>query len=172
MKRTRLRKWLPTEGWIRSYPAMLSHLSTVEGDGGVSVRSIGFALGVSHTVSDAFAYAITAGLLGLAIAVLRRRQGEARAFGLTVMAGLTASPVVWPHYLILAFVPIALLTPSLSVLWLVPLLAYLAPVAQTSGNFALIGPYLVIELIVIGALAGGWPSGRARLQTRAVAPQP
>jgi hypothetical protein len=38
-----------------------------------------------------------------------------------VMAALTASPIVWDHYLVLLFVPIALMSPSYSKLWLVPL---------------------------------------------------
>ncbi len=74
-----------------------------------------------------------------------------------IMAALVSSPVVWPHYLALIFIPIALVSPELSVLWLVPLLGYLAPVEQTNGDFWQIVPFLAIELIVIAVLALGWP---------------
>ncbi len=79
-------------------------------------------------------------------------DGERRAFGLAVMAALCGSPVLWPHYLTLVFVPIALLEPELSVLWLVPLLAYLAPVELTGGDIFKMLPYVAIELIVLARL--------------------
>ena len=84
--------------------------------------------------------------------VPRDRDCERRAFGLAVMAGLCRSPIVWPHYLTLVFVPIALLAPQLSVLWLVPLLAYLAPVELTGGHIFEMLPYLAIEAIVVASL--------------------
>jgi hypothetical protein len=79
-------------------------------------------------------------------------DGEKRAFGLVVAAALTSSPLVWPHYLTLIFVPIALLAPTLGWLWLVPLIAYLAPVAQTDGDVWKMLPYVAIELVIVGAL--------------------
>jgi len=79
-------------------------------------------------------------------------QAMRRSFGLAVMAGIAASPIVWPHYLTLVFVPIALLSPRFSALWLVPLLAYLAPTELTGGQLANMLPYLAIELIVFVSL--------------------
>jgi hypothetical protein len=64
---------------------------------------------------------------GLAILALARRcasgpDGDRRAFGLAVLAALTATPIVWEHYMVLLFVPIALISPRLSRLWLIPVL--------------------------------------------------
>jgi hypothetical protein len=94
-----------------------------------------------------------------------RCDGDRRAFGLAVMAALCCSPIVWPHYLTLVFVPIALLAPALSVLWLVPLLAYLAPVELTGGDIFKMLPSLAIELIVVASLCvrDAGPARRRRI---------
>ena len=107
---------------------------------------------------DLLALSVTVGLLGLAFYFVRRPGDEARAFGIAVIAGLSSSLVVWPHYLALLFVPIALLSPTLSPLWLVPLLAYAAPSELTHHQFWNIAPYLLIELIMVGAICS-WAAG-------------
>jgi hypothetical protein len=137
---------------MTSYPHMLGDLSSVIGRAGVSYVSVGDALGVPSAISATAALAVTAGLLGLAGFYVRRHGEENRALGLAVMAALTASPVVWPHYLTLVLVPIALLSPTLSPLWFIPLLAWLAPVEQTGGDIWKMLPYVAIELLMICAL--------------------
>lgn len=152
---------------LSAYPRMLGDLSSVEGSAGISLASVGRALGVSRTLADLVGLGACAGLLAVAWWSLRRPDGEARAFGLAVMAGLVASPLVWPHYLALVFVPIALLSPTLSPLWLVPLIAYLAPTELTHGDLWRMLPYLAIELIVVCALCF---TGAAR-QAREASPE-
>ena len=94
-----------------------------------SLLSFGASAGIAHSVATAFSAVVTLALIGLAWLSLRLDQdGERSAFGLLVMAGLTSSSLVWPHYLTLLLVPIALLSPRLGPLWLVPCLGYLAPV--------------------------------------------
>lgn len=135
-----------------SYPRMLSDLSAVEGTAGISLLSLAGATGVAHAAATAASVVITLGLIALAWLSMRLADGERSAYGLLVVAGLTSSSLVWPHYLALLLVPIALLSPSFGPLWLVPLLAYLAPVELTHGNAWKIALYLVIELIVVVAL--------------------
>ncbi len=151
---------------LSAYPRMLSDLSTVEGAAGVSLVSLAGALGLPRVAGEIVTLLATGGLLAgvwwWARAGARERDslqrgrdgcdGDRRAFGLAVMAALCCSPVLWPHYLTLVFVPIALLEPALSVLWLVPLLAYLAPVELTGGDIFKMLPYVAIELIVVASL--------------------
>jgi alpha-1,2-mannosyltransferase len=151
---------------LSTYPGMLSDLSAVEGTAGISLLSLAGATGVAHVVATAASAVISLGLVGLAWLALRVDGGERNAFGLLVLAGLTSSSLVWPHYLTMLFVPIALVSPTFGPLWLVPLLAYLAPVELTHGNAWQIGVYLAIELVVALALVrplrvarpGGLPS--------------
>lgn len=141
---------------LGAYPRMVNDVSVVEGAAGVSYVSVGLALGVSRTIAEAGSLVITAALLGMAVMLLWRPDGERRAFGLVIVASLASSPVVWPHYLALLFVPIALVSPTLSPLWLVPLLGYLSPFDLTHGEILRMLPYVAIEIITIAALYA-WP---------------
>ncbi|MDQ6775085.1 MAG: DUF2029 domain-containing protein [Actinomycetota bacterium] len=139
---------------IAEYPRMLSNLAFVEEGHGPSLVALLLAAGVPAGVAKVAALAAAAALLGAAWRFVGRPGGERRAFGMIVMAALTASPLVWQHYLVLVFVPIALMSPTLSAIWFAPMLAYLAPGAQTQGNVLEILPYLAIEATVIGQLCG------------------
>jgi hypothetical protein len=106
---------------LTSYPTMLSNLSFIQEGRSDSVVAVLLAAGVSASAAQVVAVLAAAGLIGLAWRFVRAGGHERTAFGLVVMAALTASPIVWDHYLVLLFVPIALMSPSYSKLWLVPL---------------------------------------------------
>jgi hypothetical protein len=82
-----------------------------------------------------------------------------------VVSALVASPMVWPHYFALLFVPIALASPGLSPLWFVPLLAYLAPDAQTTGRPWAIALYLAIAAVPLFRLCARRPLPSERVVT-------
>ena len=103
---------------------------------------------------------LAGGLLIAAWRIARRPDGDRRAYGIAIIAALVGSPMVWPHYLALLFVPIALVSPTLSWLWLTPLLAY--PVAQTTGRPWVIPLYLAI---VAAPLVRLWPWPTAGVRT-------
>ena len=129
---------------------MLRDLALIEADATVSLSAGLMALGISSSAARLCALLVAVGLLGRAAWLARRAGGERAAFILTVVAALVASPIVWPHYLALLLVPIALVSPRLSPLWLVPLLAYVAPVAHTHGHSWAIAPYLAMCAVVAG----------------------
>ena len=145
---------------LRDYPSMLSNLSYVSEDVGVSLVAGLIALGVSAALAKSIAFLVAGGLLIAAWRFARRPDGDRRAYGIAVIAALVASPMVWPHYLALLFVPIALVSPRLSWLWLTPLLAYVAPVAQTSGRTWVIPLYLAIVAAPLVRLLP-WPAAGA-----------
>jgi hypothetical protein len=103
------------------YPRMLANLSYVERGSGVSLVAALLGAGVPASVAEVVALAATGLLLAIAYCFARRPGGDRQALGLTAIAALTASPVVWAHYLVLLFVPIALASPTLSAIWFVPL---------------------------------------------------
>jgi Glycosyltransferase family 87 len=153
---------------LTTYPRMLQDLTYVEESVGVSFVAVLHAAGLSTGVAHVLALAATGGLLAAAWAVFREPDGEKRAFGLAVMAALTASPIAWANYVALVFVPIALVSPRLSALWLVPLIAYLAPETQTHGNLLEMLPYLGIELIVTARLLWTKPLRMPQVTAREV----
>jgi len=53
----------------------------------------------------------------------RGLDGDRRSFTVRCPRSLVVTPVLWLHYLVLLFVPIALYRPRLSPLWFVPLLS-------------------------------------------------
>jgi hypothetical protein len=103
------------------YPRMLSEMSALQVGRAVSVATVLVVAGASSTLATATVLALGGLLLAIAARLARRPGGERPAFGLAVIAALTATPIVWEHYLVLLFVPIALASPRFSRLWLVPL---------------------------------------------------
>jgi hypothetical protein len=149
-----------------TYPRMLGDLSRVEAAAGVSPVSLVTALGGSRTLGTCLGVAIAGALIALAWRLSRSEAsptggtGARRALALLIVAALAASPLVWPHYLTLLLVPIALISPSFGPLWLVPLLAWAAPVELTDGHAAQIAVYVAIELIVTIVAAAPLLNGR------------
>ena len=83
----------------------------------MSLLSLGEGLSGSYLFGLA-----TAALAGLVLIYgmtrAARHGDESRAFALSILAALAMSPIVWNHYLVLLFVPLALIRPRFSVLWL------------------------------------------------------
>jgi hypothetical protein len=103
------------------YPEMLANMSYLQEDRAISLATVLVILGLPAGAASACVMLAGAGLLGLAWRLAKRPDGDRQAFGLAVIAALTATPIVWEHYMVLLFVPIALASPRLSRLWLVPL---------------------------------------------------
>jgi Glycosyltransferase family 87 len=144
---------------LTTYPRMLRDLALIEADASVSLSAGLVAVGISSSAAQVCAVLVAVGLLGRAAWLARRPAGERAAFILAVVAALIASPIAWPHYFALLLVPIALVSPRLSPLWLVPLLAYVAPVAHSHGHPWAIAPYLAMCAFVAGF---GLTPGRLR----------
>ncbi len=83
------------------------------------------------------------GALVLAVACLRR------SFPLAVFASILLSPIVWLHYFELLALPLAVVFPTLSAAWFVPLLLVVAP--GTSGDVR--ERHIVLGLAVLAAVA-------------------
>lgn len=137
---------------LADYPRMLGDLSFVSEDVGASPVAAFMAVGFSPAAAKAAALLLGVGVLAYAW----RAGGDRRKFGLAVLAALLASPMVWPHYYALVFVPIALVAPRLSALWFVPLLVDIRPVAQTGGRPWIIGLYLIVLAVI------GWTASALR----------
>jgi hypothetical protein len=124
------------------YPRMLSDLSLIQEGRAVSLVAVLLFFGVPAALTKAAALAVTAALLGAAWRFARRPGGDVQAFSLAVIAALTASPIVWEHYMVLLFIPVALISPRLSALWFVPactplvlaLSVLIAPVSKSADG--------------------------------------
>jgi hypothetical protein len=107
----------------------------------------------------------------LAIALAARgRDGDRRAFAVAVVASLATTPILWLHYLLLLFVPIALYRPRLSGLWFLPVLLWATPTTHSHGATWRIVLALVIIAVVAVRTVGS--SVRPGLSRRGAVPRP
>jgi alpha-1,2-mannosyltransferase len=81
-------------------------------------------LGLGSVPAHVIAYAIGAGMLAAIVVLARRAEGDRRAFVAAIAASLLLSPVVWLHYLTLLLVPLALVRPKFSLVWLAGVLTF------------------------------------------------
>jgi alpha-1,2-mannosyltransferase len=150
-------------GWVAigfaglsSYPHLLRVLSRVE-----AVES--YSLAGLFRVTGGGALALTAASAALvAAAVLwtaRGRDGDRRALAVAVAGSVLATPVLWLHYFVLLFVPLALYRPRLSALWFAPLAFWVTPVAHSGGSVWRTAFALVLAATIAG-LAVSRPSTR------------
>jgi hypothetical protein len=153
--------WVIGFASLARYPGMLANLAYVEENRGVSLIGLLLAAGAPATTARALALGGVAPLLACAWGA-RRRGGQREAFGLGVMAALVASPIVWEHYMVLLFVPIALMAESFSTLWLLPMgsaliQVWIAPMAPSRVG----GPltWALIEAVIILRLVKGSRGG-------------
>ncbi|HET7515430.1 MAG TPA: glycosyltransferase family 87 protein [Gaiella sp.] len=102
---------------LRQYPDLLRAVQDVYAERSISISTVAGALGAS--VDVAVATAAVAGLvcIGVAAWLSPRADGDRRAFAVLVAACVLASPIVWPNYAALLFVPIAVTWPRLAPAW-------------------------------------------------------
>lgn len=104
------------------------------------------------------AVAVTVLISGaLAVAVLRAgliKRREREALTLTVAVMLAASPIVWNHYFMLLLVPLAICSPQLGRLWMLPVLMWVCPAAGHTHAWQQAVAWAVAGLI-LAALARG-----------------
>ena len=150
---------------LGSYPHLLRVLSQVE-----AVQS--YSLVGLLRLHGAAATALTAMLALAVIAAValaaRGRDGDRHSLTVAVAGALLATPVLWLHYLVLLFVPIALARPRLSALWFAPLAFWVSPIAHSNGSiwrtcFVL----AVAALIVLRSLA---PAANAAVEAQRPGP--
>jgi Glycosyltransferase family 87 len=134
------------------YPRLLMNIAAVGEGRGCSLVASLMSVGVSPAVARIAALICATGLLGAAWRFARLPDGDRHAFGVIVMAVLIATPVAWAHYLVLTFIPIAFLSPRLSWIWFLPMLAGLEPTPVGHPQLWASLPTLVIELLLLHRL--------------------
>jgi alpha-1,2-mannosyltransferase len=152
---------------LRGYPHLLHELSRVEAVQSFSLVGL-FRLqgGAATAFTAALVIAVVAGVLVAG----RGPNGDRRAFVVAVAGALLATPVLWLHYFVLLFVPLALARPRLSALWFAPLAFWVTPLAHSDGSvwrtcFALaVGALIVLRTLAPTASVAARRPGRAASQ--------
>jgi alpha-1,2-mannosyltransferase len=136
---------------LRSYPTTLRLLQQAEAS---EAYSVGALLGLSGGAQTAMTIAFSLLAIAAIFFAARGAEGDRRAFAVAVIAALVTTPLVWLHYLLLLFVPIALYRPRLSGLWFLPLLLWVTPTTQTHGATWRIALALAVVVVVAVRIVG------------------
>ena len=142
---------------VGSYPDLLRRLANDESSSSYSVVALGVRAHMPLLAARIVAVLVALALL-VAAAWLARNSGrtprdrDVATFTLCLAAAFAASPIVWVHYFLLLLVPLVLVRPRLSLLWLVPL-AYqpLGETAWPAGDARKLGLALAATLLILGA---------------------
>lgn len=108
------------------YPRLLQKLDEVEAENSYSAFAVLRMLDVPELAARALVVAAGLALILGAWSAARDKGASAherdrRSLTLILAAALVLTPILWLHYLVLLFVPIALHRPRLSPVWFVPL---------------------------------------------------
>jgi hypothetical protein len=123
-----LAPWIPLRGaGLLSYPHRLNLLSSLEARRGFSPAALLAHLGFGWSAAQAVGYGLGIALLALAY---RRRGSEESVLGLVCAASLLLTPILWPNYLVIMLVPLAVLRPRFGLIWLLPVILF----GQTAFN--------------------------------------
>jgi alpha-1,2-mannosyltransferase len=152
---------------FRSYPTLVRLLEHVDAPVSYSVVAL---FGLSGGAQTAVAVGLSLLAVLLIVLAARGRDGDRRAFAVAVVASLVTTPILWLHYLLLLFLPIALYRPRLSGLWFLPLLLWVTPTTHSHGTTWRILLALVIVAVVVLRTVGS--SLRPALSRRGAVPRP
>lgn len=103
---------------IASYPELLRLVAEVEQADSFSPTALAIALGVPGETAQLLATGLGLALLAAALLHRRTRHDEWTLLVAVLGVALVCSPIVWAHYLVLLFVPLAVARPQFSWVWL------------------------------------------------------
>jgi alpha-1,2-mannosyltransferase len=143
---------------LTSYPHHLGGIATIEEYKSFSTVAFVHTLGLTGAVAHAATLAVGLTALGAVVLLARRPGGELASFSAAIGAALLISPIVWVHYLVLLYVPIAVTRRRLGPLWLAPLALWVLPGQESYGS--------IPRLLFVFCLAGGVLAAAAARELR------
>jgi alpha-1,2-mannosyltransferase len=132
---------------LTQYPHLLRVLDSEYGTHGYSFVALSTAVGTGTSAGHVAACVVGAALLAAGF-VLGRRGDDVSSFTLCIAAALALTPIVWLHYLILLVVPLAIVRPAFSWLWLLPVGLWISWAPVQPDVPGLVAPLLVAAIIV------------------------
>jgi hypothetical protein len=150
---------------LHSYPKLVHVLEQVEGP--VSYSTVAL-LGLKGGAETAATVVLSLAAIGAIWLAARGPDGDRRALAVAVAAALFVTPLLWLHYLLFVYVPIALYRPRLSGLWFLPLILWATPTTHSHG----ITWRIAVALGVLLVVAARTVFADARVSRAAAVPRP
>ena len=138
------------------YPHVIGHIASLVQYTSFSVLALTKAVGISGVAARLITLVVAAAALAFVFRAARRPNGDRAAFAWAIGAALLISPIVWAHYYLLLFVPIAIASRRLSGLWLLPLAYWVMPHTAANGSIVVLICGLALTLFILEACAE-WP---------------
>jgi alpha-1,2-mannosyltransferase len=136
-----------------SYPTLLRALDDAQEWKSYSLQGLAISLGLPIAVGTVALAIVGVGGCLLTVYVARQENGDERAFVVAVVTALLATPLLWIHYLVLLFAPLAVRQRRLSLLWGVPALLWATPYLDSAGTtwrpLALLGVTLFLGALLV-----------------------
>lgn len=132
---------------LRDYPRLLSRLTELVGTHSYSAFALLHTMGLSVATAQRVVLVVGLALLACAAYRFRATRPDQGTFLVTLGSALALTPILWPHYLVLLFVPIAFARKSLSGLWLAMLYFWLDGNNWSDGY-----PQLIIPALILGTV--------------------
>jgi Glycosyltransferase family 87 len=139
-------------GGLGEYPRLLARMTQLEGPRSYSLYALFRSLGAGDGAAQVVVYGVA---LGALMAALLFVKGDREWLVATLGIALVATPILWPHYLVLLFVPIALMRRQLSHLWIAMLILWPDAAGWSAGNPLKILGVLVFTVVIVWLGAGG-----------------
>jgi hypothetical protein len=143
---------------LSGYPHLLRVLSRVEA---VESYSLVGVLRLSGGPAIALTSVLAIGVVAAVVLTARGTGGDRRSFAVAVVGALLATPVLWLHYLVLLFVPLALARPRLSAIWFAPLAFWVTPLAHSNGSVWRTCFALAVVAVIVARTVSGTASDAA-----------
>ena len=156
---------------LTGYPDLLQRLSDIQSDRSYSIVGMAATAGLPDAVGNVLTL-LCGGALLVGCVLLARRGDEPRSFTCAVAATLVLSPIVWLHYLVVLLVPMAILRPRFSLLWLLPILLWVSPRPGYAEGVATFAPAIGATILVAVLLLRPTPDGEPALGVPAEASTP
>jgi hypothetical protein len=113
-------------------------------------------LGASEQAARILAVAVA---VLLALAMVRAARGsDLGYFAAALLVGLLASPILWSHYLVLLFVPLAISRPRLDWVWLITGLFYLSPIEPPPSDIQVILVLATVAVVSVRSVSAPKPA--------------
>jgi hypothetical protein len=145
---------------LTQYPSRVSSVAALEQGQSYSPVALVLSLGGSARLGRLLAVAGGLALLAAVFRSARRTDGERRSFVLAIAATFAFSPISWLHYFVLLAVPIALATPVVGPLWVLPL-GFWALQMKSGGELWRIAIAAALTAAIVGLAARTRPTTSA-----------
>jgi Glycosyltransferase family 87 len=137
---------------LTNYPHRVSSVASLEQGQSYSPVAFVLSLGGPARLGELLAVAAGTALLAAAFHAARGEDGDRRSFVLAIAATFAFTPISWLHYFVLLAVPMALMSPALTGLWVLPIGFWALPMKSEGVLWHIALAWALTIVVLAGAL--------------------